>query len=81
MSADEQAAALEHNRWLGASLGRNGRQFYRDHYDWSVIVRKYLDVFTRLQAEPTQRTIEPFPGWFERRARNLPAAREILATL
>ncbi|MGH9140385.1 MAG: glycosyltransferase family 4 protein, partial [Vicinamibacterales bacterium] len=34
--------AIEHNRWLAGSLGRNGRQFFRDNYDWPVIERKYL---------------------------------------
>ena len=31
--------------------GRNGRQFFREHYDWPVIERKYLDMFDRLQRE------------------------------
>ena len=32
--------------------GRNGRQFFREHYDWPVIERKYLDMFERLKKEP-----------------------------
>ena len=40
--------AIERHRWLAGSLGRNGRQFFRDHYDWPVIERKYLDMFARL---------------------------------
>jgi glycosyltransferase involved in cell wall biosynthesis len=36
----ETLSAMERHRWLNASLGRNGRQFFRDHYDWSVIERK-----------------------------------------
>jgi glycosyltransferase involved in cell wall biosynthesis len=73
--------ALEQNRWLAGSLGRNGRQFYRDHYDWPVIERKYLAMFARLGEEPPARTIDPLPGWFDRRRRDLPAAEEVLATL
>ena len=41
-------SSLERNRWLSASLGRNGRQFYHEHYDWPVIERKYLDMLERL---------------------------------
>src|SRR5262249_2808126 len=40
--------AIEQNRWLSSSLGRNGRQFFRTHYDWPVIERKYLDMLDRL---------------------------------
>src|SRR5262249_18984616 len=39
--------SLEHNRWLSTVLGKNGRQFFRDHYDWPVIERKYLDMLGR----------------------------------
>jgi hypothetical protein len=73
--------AIEQNRWLAGSLGRNGRQFYRDHYDWPVIERKYLAMFARLGKEPPARTIDPLPGWFDRRRQDLPAAEEVLATL
>jgi hypothetical protein len=73
--------ALEHNRWLTGSLGKNGRQFFREHYDWSVIERKYLEMFDRLTKSPSTRTMEPLPGWFDRRRRNLPPAEAVLATL
>ena len=46
------ARAIEQNRWLAGTLGRNGRQFFREHYDWPVIERKYLDMFDRLTKEP-----------------------------
>ena len=36
----ETLRAIEQNRWLSGSLGRAGRTFFRDHYDWSVIDRK-----------------------------------------
>src|SRR6185295_3922587 len=40
----ETLRAIEQNRWLSGSLGKNGRQFFREHYDWAVIERKYLDM-------------------------------------
>ena len=73
--------ALEQNRWLGGALGRNGRQFFRDNYDWPVIERKYLDMLGRLSREPAGRAMEPLPGWFERRRQNLPPAEEVVARL
>jgi glycosyltransferase involved in cell wall biosynthesis len=77
----EALRALEHNRWLAGSLGRNGRQFYKDNYDWPVIERKYMDMFDRLSKETTPRKIGPLPGWFDRRRQDAPAAREVLANL
>ena len=79
----ETLRAIEQNRWLAASLGRNGRQYYRDNYDWPVIERKYLDLFRRLEAEPkdSRKRFDPLPGWLERRRRNVPAAKDVLAAL
>ena len=77
----ETLRAIETNRWLASSLGRNGRQYFKDHYDWPVVVRKYLEVFERLSKEAPKKTIDPLPGWFERRRQNLPAATEVLASL
>jgi glycosyltransferase involved in cell wall biosynthesis len=73
--------ALEQNSWLAGTLGQNGRQFFRDQYSWPVIERKYLDMLDRLSREPAGSPIEPLPGWFARRRRNLPAAEEVLASL
>jgi glycosyltransferase involved in cell wall biosynthesis len=73
--------AMEHNRWLTGSLGRNGRQFFRDNYDWPVIERKYLEMFERLKAGAPARTKDPLPGWFDRRRQDLPAAEDVLARL
>ena len=72
--------AIEQNRWLAGTLGRSGRQFFRDHYDWTVIERKYLEMFERLKTGAAA-TVHPLPGWFERRRRDLPAAREVLTRL
>ena len=77
----ETLRAMERNRWLTRALGRNGRQFFRDHYDWPVIERKYLDMFDRLSIMPSTRGFDPRPGWFDRRRQDLPAAEEVLATL
>jgi hypothetical protein len=62
-------------------LGRNGRHFFRDSYDWPVIERKYLDMLARLSKEAPTRHISPLPGWADRRRRNLPPAREVLAQI
>jgi len=77
----ETLHAIEQNRWLSASLGRNGRQFFRDHYDWPVIERKYLDMLARLSREASSRPMEPLPGWFERRRADRPPAREVAGRL
>jgi len=77
----EALRVIEHNRWLSTMLGRNGRQFYREQYDWPVVERKYLEMFDRLTREPTSRAFEPIPGWLARRRRSVPAAAKVLATL
>src|SRR5690606_34848593 len=78
---DEFAEALymlEASGPVGGILGRNGREFYRRHYSWPVIERKYLDMFERLRREPAA-PIEPLPGFFARRARAQPPAAESVA--
>jgi glycosyltransferase involved in cell wall biosynthesis len=74
----EALYALEGTGPLGALLGRNGREFFRRHYTWPVIERKYLDTFERLKKESASAAAEPMPGWFARRRRTLPAAKEIV---
>jgi len=73
--------ALEQHRWLAGSLGRNGRQFFREHYDWPVIERKYLEMFARLKNEAPQTQADTLPGWFDRRRQDLAPADEVLARL
>ena len=51
---------------LGVVLGRHGREFFRRHYTWPVIERKYLDLFERLARAPAT-DISPLPGFFARR--------------
>src|SRR5258708_37098975 len=73
--------AIEQNPWLAGSLGRNGRQYFREHYDWPVVERKYLEMFERLKTDAAAPTADTLPGWFDRRRQDLPAAQEVLAKL
>jgi glycosyltransferase involved in cell wall biosynthesis len=70
---------LEASGPLGGVLGRNGREFFRRHYSWPVIERKYLDMFERLRREPVPE-MEPVPGFFARRSRRQPPANDVLAS-
>ena len=63
---------------VGAVLGRHGREFFRRHYTWPVIERKYLDMFERLSRVPAA-GIDPLPGFFARRARTVPPAAAVVA--
>jgi len=78
----ETLRAIEFNKWIAGSLGKNGRQYYRDHYDWPVVERKYLDMLQRLAGtRETSDRFEPLPGWIERRkATCSPAAQVVAAT-
>jgi hypothetical protein len=73
------------NALLAEALGMNGRVFYRQHYDWPVIERKYLAMLESLKAEDAAgmpaREVAPLPGWLARRRRVLPPARDILAQI
>ena len=79
----ETLYSLESNGPLHARLGRNGRDYFARHYTWPVIERKYLDMFDRLKRDDAGgtagRAIEPLPGWFARRRRDLPPASGVLA--
>jgi glycosyltransferase involved in cell wall biosynthesis len=73
--------ALESNGPLNARLGRNGRDFFKRHYAWPVIERKYLDVFEQLRRGAASSPIEPLPGWTARRRRDVRPSIEVLAGL
>jgi glycosyltransferase involved in cell wall biosynthesis len=75
----ETLHAIEHTKWLAGSLGKNGRQYYRDHYDWPVIERKYLDMIGRLSGSAPSKTVEPIPGWFQRRKVDRLPGSEVIA--
>lgn len=78
----EAVRVLESSTTVATALGRNGSAFFRTHYTWPVIERKYLDMFDRLTREGrTARTMDALPGWWGRRQRTLPPAREVLAGL
>ena len=77
----EFGAALDlllDNPTLTARLGENGREYFARHYSWPIIERKYLDMFERLTASPPAHTMEPVPGWLERRARSAPPASDVV---
>lgn len=69
---------LEASGPLGGLLGRHGRDFFRRHYAWPVIERKYLEIFDRLKREPAV-PLEPLPGFFPRRKRDLRPAAALVA--
>jgi glycosyltransferase involved in cell wall biosynthesis len=90
----EALYSLESNGPLHARLGRNGREFFTRNYAWPVIERKYLDMFDRLKKElPPHKELppkggshgvgemEPLPGWFARRKRDLPPSRDVLGRI
>ena len=66
---------------LGRALGENGRAYFRTHYAWPVIERKYLDMLDRLARDglPPQPAMEPLPGLLARRRRTLPPAADVVA--
>lgn len=63
---------------IGAILGQNGQEFFRRHYTWPVVERKYTDMFDRLKREPATPAIDPLPGFFARRRRDRPPARQVV---
>jgi glycosyltransferase involved in cell wall biosynthesis len=77
----ETLRAIERNKWLAGSLGRNGRQFFREHYDWPVIERKYLEMFERLSKGAPGTTMAALPGWLERRKEDCPPGAEVVGGL
>jgi glycosyltransferase involved in cell wall biosynthesis len=77
----EALYALEAAGPLGGVLGRNGREFFRRHYAWPVIERKYLEMFERLKKEPAAAALEPAPGFFARRKKSVPPAADVVAAL
>jgi glycosyltransferase involved in cell wall biosynthesis len=78
----EALYSLESNGPLNARLGRNGKDFFKRHYAWPVIEKKYLDMFAQLSRESAasgfSRKVDAVAGFFARRKRVLPPAEEIL---
>ena len=77
----EMLRTLEQYPWLAGTLGRSGRQFFREHYDWPVIERTYLEMLGRLAKTPADNRFEPLPGWLSRRRRDLPPGAEVVTGL
>jgi glycosyltransferase involved in cell wall biosynthesis len=77
----ETLRAIDTTPSLQAALGRNGRAFFERHYAWPVIVKKYVDMLSQLARDKASRPMEPLPGWFTRRRRNLPPADAIVKGL
>jgi glycosyltransferase involved in cell wall biosynthesis len=79
----EALHAITSARALRQSLGENGRTFFRTHYDWPVIERKYLDMLDRLERERDTRRppMEPLPRFFARRRRTLAPAADVAAAV
>jgi glycosyltransferase involved in cell wall biosynthesis len=73
--------SLEKSRRFRFALGANGQRYFREHYRWPVIERKYLDLFERLGKEPPRSRVEPLPGWLTRQRRNLPPAQAVMERL
>lgn len=78
----ETMFALESNGPMNGVLGRNGREYFKRHYAWPVIERKYLEMFDRLKRDGASSSrMEPLPGWWARRARTIEPAAERLARI
>jgi glycosyltransferase involved in cell wall biosynthesis len=81
----ETLRAIADGRTLNTALGRNGQQFFQQHYAWPVIEQKYLDMLQRLQASDhtatTRPAMEPEPGFFAKRRTSLRPASDVLAEL
>jgi hypothetical protein len=81
----EAVRVLDGSPHVAATLGQNGSRFFRSHYTWPVIERKYLDMFERLVKDDAGQTVRrpapEMPGWWGRRQKMLPPAREVLAGL
>jgi glycosyltransferase involved in cell wall biosynthesis len=73
--------ALDQNRWLSASLGKSGRQYFHDNYDWRVVERKYHEILVQLQKTPPRHAMNPLPGWRARHRRDLAPAADIVRSL
>jgi glycosyltransferase involved in cell wall biosynthesis len=65
---------------LGGVLGRNGREFFKRHYTWPVIERKYLDMLDRLKREPLP-TFDPMPGWWASRQKTARPGKNVVSAV
>ena len=80
----EALRALESSPHLRRGLGANGRSYFRRHYAWPVIEKKYVEMLHQLHAEDHSGVTnhpEPLPGWFARRRRTIPPAGQVVEKL
>jgi glycosyltransferase involved in cell wall biosynthesis len=86
-SYDEFAEALG---WLARhpaearAMGANGCAYFRRHYTWPVVEKKYMDMFERLSREPANAAgdlRQRLPGWWARRQPTLRPARHVVEAL
>ena len=81
----ETLQVIESNRPLAEALGSGGRAYYREHYDWPVIERKYMDMLNRLQQADRSGEAavgaHPIPGWWARRRVNCRPANDVVKDL
>jgi glycosyltransferase involved in cell wall biosynthesis len=77
----EALYALESRGPLHTRLGQNGAAYFKAHYTWPVIEKKYLDMLERLRRDAPTGVMEPLPGFFARRRRDQAPAAELLARI
>lgn len=81
----ETLRAISESRSLNAAFGANGRGFFQRHYAWPVIEQKYLDVLAQVKEEDARgfkgKGMDPEPGWFAKRRKDLRPANDVLAEL
>ncbi len=80
----ETLHALETHPDLRVALSANGRAYFRRHYTWDTIERKYFAILERLREEDeggVPAPLERLPGWMRRRRRDCAPAREIVDSL
>jgi glycosyltransferase involved in cell wall biosynthesis len=77
----EALGALASSPSIRRGMGNNGVAYFRRHYAWPVIERKYLQTFEQLAREPEgqQASMAAMPGYFARRKKDLPPATQVLA--
>src|SRR6478736_3301452 len=75
----EALGALASSPSIRRAMGRNGMAYFRRHYTWPVIERKYLQMFEQLAREPEgqQASMAPLPGYFARRKKVLPPGMKV----
>ena len=68
---------------LAARLGANGQSYCRREYTWPVVEEKYAGMLEALhRASPgSGSSMEPLPGWWARRRRNVPGSAARVAAV